>query len=168
MKKNGNSLWILIAVLAAIVLMLAIYGFSSQTGSESQSLSDWLAESVIGKIISHLPPVTQYGVRNAIRQHAHMFEYALLGIVMFFIVRLISRNRHPSPLFPVLPTLVFCLLFACLDEWHQTFVPGRAGRLSDVGIDAIGFVAGTALSLAVCALVCLIRRLLEKKDEKTD
>jgi VanZ family protein len=33
------------------------------------------------------------------------------------------------------------LLYALIDEVHQTFVPGRSGALTDVAIDAIGIVA---------------------------
>jgi VanZ family protein len=30
------------------------------------------------------------------------------------------------------------VLYAASDEYHQTFVPGRSGRLVDVGVDTIG------------------------------
>jgi len=40
----------------------------------------------------------------------------------------------------------FCLAFALSDEYHQTFVPGRGGRWSDVAIDGLGVVlAGTVV-----------------------
>jgi VanZ family protein len=32
-----------------------------------------------------------------------------------------------------------------LDEWHQTFLPGRHGQFSDVGFDAVGAAIGGAL-----------------------
>lgn len=38
-----------------------------------------------------------------------------------------------------------CLLFAVLDEWHQSFVPGRVAALADVLADAGGIVLGIAL-----------------------
>jgi VanZ family protein len=34
------------------------------------------------------------------------------------------------------------LLYAFSDETHQLFVPGREGKLTDVGIDAIGIAIG--------------------------
>lgn len=34
--------------------------------------------------------------------------------------------------------LVFTFLYACSDEFHQTFVPGRLGCVSDVLIDTVG------------------------------
>lgn len=30
------------------------------------------------------------------------------------------------------------MLYACTDEYHQLFVPGRSGQLRDVMIDAVG------------------------------
>ena len=33
-----------------------------------------------------------------------------------------------------------CMLYAVSDELHQYVVPGRAMLLSDVGIDALGFL----------------------------
>ncbi len=35
-------------------------------------------------------------------------------------------------------SLVFCILYAMSDEYHQSFVPGRTPMLRDVGIDIIG------------------------------
>jgi VanZ like family len=34
--------------------------------------------------------------------------------------------------------LAFSLVFAAMDEYHQTFVPGRGGTWTDVAIDGIG------------------------------
>ena len=38
--------------------------------------------------------------------------------------------------------LLFTLGYGLLDEWHQTFVVGRFGTLTDVGFDVIGAVIG--------------------------
>ncbi|WP_114679231.1 VanZ family protein [Desulfofundulus thermocisternus] len=34
---------------------------------------------------------------------------------------------------------VILVLVAALDEWHQTFVPGRTGRAVDVLVDLAGY-----------------------------
>lgn len=58
-----------------------------------------------------------------LRKGAHVFEYAVLyGLV---------RRGWPS-----LPSWLFCVLYAASDEWHQSFVPGRMGRVSDVVLDS--------------------------------
>lgn len=43
-------------------------------------------------------------------------------------------------------------LYAASDEFHQLFVPGRSGRLTDVLIDSAGLLAGILV-------VCLIKQL---------
>ena len=45
----------------------------------------------------------------------------------------------------VILTAAICLLFAVLDEWHQSFVPGRVAALGDVMADAAGIALGIAL-----------------------
>jgi len=73
----------------------------------------------------------------------HGIEYAVGG--------LLARNA----LAPVLPrratvvAFVLCLLWALLDEWHQSFVPGRDPSMRDVLADAVG----TSVGIAVHALL---------------
>lgn len=38
-------------------------------------------------------------------------------------------------------SMLFCILFAASDEWHQTFVPDRFGTVQDVLIDSAGVCA---------------------------
>ncbi len=45
----------------------------------------------------------------------------------------------------LLLSIVYSALYACSDEFHQIFVPGRTALLSDVGIDTIGAALGAAL-----------------------
>jgi len=43
----------------------------------------------------------------------------------------------------------YCFLYACSDEIHQLFVPGRSGKFTDVLIDS----AGALLAVLLCFLV---------------
>jgi VanZ family protein len=40
---------------------------------------------------------------------------------------------------------VASVLVGALDEWHQAYLPGRHGQLSDVGFDALGAALGAYL-----------------------
>jgi len=40
------------------------------------------------------------------------------------------------------------VLYALTDEWHQSFVPDRTGRLDDVVTDAVGALIGLAVAWA--------------------
>ena len=57
-------------------------------------------------------------------------------------------------------SLVFCFVYACSDEYHQTFVPGRAGAMIDVAVDLVGVLLGLALVLLVC-IACMRRKELK-------
>ena len=57
------------------------------------------------------------------------------------------RKRRLNPRFVIL-----CAVLAALDEFHQLFVPGRDGKLSDVLIDTCGAVCFLLFSLALSAL----------------
>ena len=35
-------------------------------------------------------------------------------------------------------SLLFCFLYACSDEFHQLFIPGRSGQFIDILIDTSG------------------------------
>lgn len=56
-------------------------------------------------------------------------------------------------------------VYAATDEIHQLFVPGRAGRFSDVCIDGAGAVLGVVVFVVIVKLVLAIRGLKEKREE---
>ena len=69
-----------------------------------------------------------------VRKAAHMVVF---GIMLVLVERAVRRGEQASR-----ASLVFAGLatfaYACSDEWHQTFVRGRAGQVSDVAIDMVG------------------------------
>jgi VanZ family protein len=78
-----------------------------------------------------------------LRKFAHMAEYAILTALVFWALRPCLTSRAHG----LLMAALIALLYACSDEWHQTFVPGREGSLRDVGIDTLG-VIGVSLWFA--------------------
>ena len=78
----------------------------------------------------------------ALRKLAHVTEYAVL---MFLWWRAL-RGLGVEAALPAAAAI--SLLYACTDEFHQTFVDGRRGTPVDVGIDA----AGIALAALVISL----------------
>lgn len=75
-----------------------------------------------------------------VRKGAHVFEYFVLSMFVFNALRL-SFPQKPKT-FLALWSFILTVSYACTDEFHQTTVPGRAGKLSDVGIDTIGTLLG--------------------------
>ena len=106
------------------VLMMAIIFFASATpGSELPKFGGW---DFLAK------------------KGGHMLGYALLALA--YLYALGGNRRSPSRLFF---SLVLAILYACSDEWHQRFTPGRTPSVVDVFIDT----AGAAVGLTVSSLV---------------
>ncbi len=86
-----------------------------------------------------------------LRKLAHMTEYAIL----LFLSRRAMAGTWGGPM--TVPSaskvwdraaLVFTILYAMSDEYHQSFVGGRTGAWSDVGIDSVGaFLAFSAIAM---------------------
>lgn len=70
------------------------------------------------------------------RKLAHMAEFGLLAVLFFKGIRGHGFKVDRGLIF----TLVFSLLYAFSDEYHQTFIQGRSGSPIDVGIDSVGII----------------------------
>lgn len=76
------------------------------------------------------------------KKAGHVTEY---GVLAFLLWRAISKERgSPAPL-SFGGAFIFSLFYAALDEFHQTFVSGREGNLTDVGLDALGVLLALCL-----------------------
>ena len=91
------------------------------------------------------PQLNRQEVRQVtyfLRKHAHVAVYAALALLLAWAWSGNWPPRRPSLRSASLVLLAVGLI-AALDEWHQSFVPGRFGRATDVLID----VAGASLAL---------------------
>jgi VanZ family protein len=95
------------------------------------------ALSGIPSLGSPLAPIYDF----ILRKLAHMAVYAVLTVLLF---RSLRRHVASNTLALLLAVLV-AGVYACSDEWHQTFVLGREGSLRDVGIDTLGITGACAL-----------------------
>lgn len=124
--------------------MALIYGFSAQNAAESGGLSALIAEPVTQAIMKLRDlPEAEYDalymqVDSIIRVMAHFTEYAILGILMTVLCRMLHWRGLWIP-------WVICTVFAATDEWHQSYSPGRAAEVKDVVIDSAGVVCGIIL-----------------------
>ena len=131
--------------LLLLLVMLGIFLMSACNGEDSGRMSNRFADSIFGRILIRiLPPLTD-NVNTSLRKYAHMFEFFCLGISSFlFFYELLWVKEYRAVKTTSLAVL-WSFLYACSDEWHQTFVPERAGRWSDLRFDAAGFLFGIAL-----------------------
>ena len=72
-----------------------------------------------------------------LRKLAHMFEFGMLCFLFFRILKSIEKRHIYWDLFWA---VVFSILYACSDEYHQLMIPGRIGTYRDVLIDTAGIL----------------------------
>ena len=111
----------------SIFLMILIFMFSHQTGSESSGLSSQIVLWI--QTYLHIP-ISEFIVRKA----AHMSEYALLTLTLIYGF---YKNHYPIQKIMIY-SLIGTFLYACSDAMHQLFIGGRAGQFTDVLIDTCG------------------------------
>jgi len=72
----------------------------------------------------------------------HLFAYGVLGMLIMGALRAGSNGYRVSQLLLV---TVLAGLYGLLDEYHQSFVPGRDPALGDVVADVAGGLLGALL-----------------------
>ncbi len=149
------------AVLSLIV-MIGIFMFSAKNGEEStdQSLKVGMA---VGKLtvknFDKLPEQEQISfakkINLVVRKSAHFTEYMLLGLMLTGFYTGIKKYKMR---FQLLLAWLTGTLYACTDEFHQRFVPGRACSPIDVMIDSSGVLTGVLIMTLCLLIIRLVRR----------
>lgn len=99
----------------------------------------WLSEQ------SHLPSPAKF---EGIDKVQHTVYFAGGGVCFLLGIRLAGLLRSFRA--AVITTVVFCSLVGFLDEWHQTFTPGRSGGdVWDWLADTLGGLLGALIALAI-------------------
>ncbi len=75
------------------------------------------------------------------RKGAHIFEYFVLAMLWIRVLRFHGVKGY----WFWAKVLIFPLAYSFSDEFHQTFVFGREGKLTDIVFDAAGIVAALAI-----------------------
>jgi VanZ family protein len=72
-----------------------------------------------------------------IRKCGHVIGYAILSVLAFRAWRetFPAEGNPPWTMRWATIALLMTVLVACLDEWHQSFIPSRTGRWQDVVLD---------------------------------
>lgn len=142
--------------LAVAGWMAVIFWMSAQTGNQSGGASEAIVRWLVDVFCPHFEKITQVRqtailevCHTIVRKGAHFTEYAVLAILVANALRHYALPQRLSWLLPV----VISVVYALTDEVHQHFVPGRACRLLDVGIDTCGAIFGMCLFAAILALL---------------
>ena len=167
LRRFFDRYLVLLTLIPVLAVMIAIFGFSSQNGEESGSLSAKVTEAVIrivypgyGLLGESEQEVLFERTAHIVRKAAHFTEFAALGFFLlghFRALALKTSLRHPVP-----GAFATGFLYAVSDEFHQGFVGGRSPGVLDVGIDSAGVLFGILLM----ALILHLFRRGKAKPEK--
>lgn len=121
--------------------MILIFYFSSQVGEVSSEKSKIVIYifNILGLDLN-----TYFGnlATFIVRKAAHFTEYFILFILTYKVMKYYFKE---GKLFFI--SYVITVAYAMTDEFHQLFVPGRAGALKDVLIDSSGGLFGLLIVL---------------------
>lgn len=114
-----------------LLWMGVIFGFSAQPAAESTQTSLRVGRLVCGIFVKDYEEMSAAeqtalaeNIEFPIRKAAHASEYALLGILVFGVVRKKEMTKRQ-----MLCAILVTAFYAASDELHQFFVPGRSCQL---------------------------------------
>lgn len=147
-----------ICILLAVLWMGFIFYMSHQPAKISNVQSNNVVNII--KNVSKSEEIKNNINSFIVRKGAHMFLFCVLSILFFG-----SLYNGDNILKSIFIALLLAFLYACSDEYHQTFVVGRTGQFKDVLIDFMGaFIGILIFSLIVKFNILKKYRLLKKYE----
>ncbi|ENZ03739.1 VanZ family protein [Clostridium thermobutyricum] len=127
-KKNRIIFsWILL-----VIWMIFIFYMSAQPADISNSQSGFVIKLL--QSIGIDSSGNNIGLLTTIvRKGAHFSEYAILGLLSYNVMKNYFTKKRAR-----IVAVLIVFFYACSDEFHQLFVSGRAGKITDVIIDTSG------------------------------
>lgn len=156
MKKMILRQWI--SMIAVFVWMIVIFSFSAQPAKVSSQASLTVGRRICSIFVPEYASrskieqmILAEKIEYPIRKTAHATEYAILGALLLNAM-LAFEQRHKCFRSKMIQAFVGAVFYAMTDEFHQLFVPGRSGQITDVMIDGGGAFCGVILVYIVCKM----------------
>lgn len=139
--------------------MILIFYYSSQDADHSNSLSRGVTVRTARLLFPDFDLIDEntretiiFELNKFVRKAAHFTVFFTMGAFVYGGAYVLSKKvLHRAVL-----TIVVCSGYACFDEFHQSFIPGRAPLLTDVFIDTVGAILGAIICGVVIYIVKLI------------
>jgi len=133
---NPFRRWWPVVVWAAVIWTFSTHWFTADnTGAVILPALRWL--------FPQADPVTLRFVHHVIRKCGHLTEYFIFSLLVLRAIRGPRRGVH---LAWALGAIALVGAYASLDEFHQSFVPGRTATMSDVMLDTSGGILAQGLA----------------------
>ena len=152
----------MLLILAIVINCITIFKFSA----EKSEKSDQTSGKVINTIIELNPKTRSLSqeekekekqkIITPVRKTAHFTIYLSLGVWTYLLFKTFKGKEKLK----VLGSVCYAFLYACTDEFHQRYVPGRSGEFRDVCIDTCGAIVGVLI-------IYVIVNIIKKKNKKS-
>ncbi len=97
-------------------------------------------------------------IHSFVRKTAHFSIYAFLGVFVVNCILTYTNTKKKALIY----SAALCFFYACSDELHQLFIPGRSGEVRDVIIDFCGSLTGIFIVFIIMMLIEKIKRRYKK------
>ena len=153
MQKN-----VLRGILTILLLctFYIIFGFSSQDGEKSGGISKRITDFILEKsskynsLEENIKEQVNERTESVIRKLAHFSIYTLVGILL---MALLNTYENIKIKYRTYISIILGILYAISDEIHQSFIPGRGPKITDVFIDSLGVFLGTTVILLIIEII---------------
>ena len=162
MKKIDTKIIIKIIGITLIAMwMITVFIFSNEKATESKvtsrNVTIAIVQAISGKDISDNEELLK-NTDKIVRKLAHYTLYTVGGVLIISFAYTMDKTKKEK----ILYSLAFGVCFVITDEVHQLFVPGRTGRLLDVGIDTLGIMTGILIFLIIKKMIGAVRNKIQE------
>jgi VanZ family protein len=120
----------------AILWAAVIWSFS--TGAFTTENTSKFIVPFLRWLLPRTPQETLFFLHYLIRKCGHLTEYFILSLL---VLRGLRAGKKESHLGWAVAAVAVVAIYAALDEFHQSFVPGRTPAVADVLLDTAGGIA---------------------------
>ena len=123
-----------------VLLWMAVI-FLGSSDAASFSLSSRIVVPIVRWLLPGISQDALHTIVVAVRKTAHVTEYVILAVLIWRCQRRNSQSGPAAwPWRTAALTLVWVVVYAASDEFHQRFVPSREASVVDVLIDTAGAI----------------------------
>ena len=141
LQQRHGAAWFLFAWLP-VIIGVGVIAVESTPTFGGEHTSAWL-RPLFTRIFGAFTDDNWEVVHHLIRKTGHFIGYGLLGLTflrawLLSFARRLQIPRHPWRMRSCFLAVCCTCVVASADEFHQTFLPNRTGRIQDVMIDTVG------------------------------
>lgn len=145
----------IILVILIILNCMMIFNFSAEKSEKSDETSGRVVNTIIEinprtkNLNQKEKEIQKEKIVKPVRKTAHFSIYCTLGLLIYMFLSTYDINSKKK----ILISIMLSIIYACSDEIHQLFIPGRSGQIKDVLIDSAGASFGIIIGIIVLNII---------------